>query len=133
MHTTRITNSLLANAAEINRLKACIDDTVQRRDSSKRDHAAWEAACRNFHSRYGALAFPGGCEGMYERITGGDERTMEAALCFLECRPYFFRSGYLRTAILRRIKRAPLSTGQQARLTQVLAGVAARKAARRQP
>ena len=33
---------------------------------------------------------------------------MEAAVCFLEVRPYFFRSGYMWKDIFRRCRRAPL-------------------------
>jgi hypothetical protein len=44
---------------------------------------------------------------------------MEAAICFLECRPYFFRSGYMFKDILRRCRRAPLSSKQAARLKTI--------------
>jgi hypothetical protein len=49
---------------------------------------------------------------------------MEAAVCFLEVRPYFFRSGYMFKDILRKCKRAPLSREQSARLEAVMAGLA---------
>jgi hypothetical protein len=44
---------------------------------------------------------------------------MEAAICFLECRPYFFRSGYMFKDILRRCRRAPLLPQQAVRLKVV--------------
>ena len=46
----------------------------------------------------------------------GDQHTIEAAHCFLELRPYFFRSGYMRKELLRKINRGPLSLKQLARL-----------------
>jgi hypothetical protein len=66
-----------------------------------------------------ALAFPGGYEGALDRIVSGDPETMEAAICFLECRPYFFRSGYMFKDILRKCKRAPLSPEQTSRLQTI--------------
>lgn len=42
------------------------------------------------------------------------------ASCFLECRPYFFRSGYMFKEIHRKARRAPLSPDQMRRLQLVL-------------
>jgi hypothetical protein len=56
---------------------------------------------------------------------------MEATICFLEVRPYFFRSGYMFDALLRRAKHAPLSPEQSARLQVVVAGLRAWKASKR--
>lgn len=69
------------------------------------------------HSRYAGLAFPGGEQGdVLKRILAGDPQTMETAICFLEVRPYFFRSGYMFKDILRECRRAPLTAEQAARL-----------------
>lgn len=53
------------------------------------------------------------------RISYGDEEAMEAAICFLEIRPYFFRSGYMFKDILRKCRRARLSSDQAARLKTI--------------
>jgi len=45
--------------------------------------------------------------------------TIEEAICFLEVRPYFIRSGYMFKDILRKCKRAQLSPAQAARLEVV--------------
>jgi hypothetical protein len=66
-----------------------------------------------------SLAFPGGLDGAYERIVSGDPEAMETAICFLELRPYYFRSGYMFEDILRKCKRAPLSPEQASRLETV--------------
>jgi hypothetical protein len=72
------------------------------------------------HSRYAGLAFPGGYEGNFlEQILNGDPQAMETAICFLEVRPYFFRSGYMFKDILRKCRQAPLSSAQAARLKTV--------------
>ena len=83
-------------------------------DGSEQD---WEQVCAEFHSRYAGLAFPGGYQGnVWDRILAGDPQTTETAICFLEVRLYFFRSGYMFKDILRKCRRAPLTAEQVARL-----------------
>ena len=85
---------------------------------------AWKDACAAFHASYDALAFPGGYQGALERLLAGDPATMEAAIVFLELRPYFFRSGYMHKKILRYARRAPLAKAQAQRLRTVEARLA---------
>jgi hypothetical protein len=120
MSSDSVRQAMLQNAEEIKRLSARIDETVQHRSESREKHREWESACAEFHERYRTLAFPGGYDGALGRIVAGDEEAMEAAICFLECRPYFFRSGYMFKEILREAKRAPLSPDQTRRLQVVL-------------
>lgn len=110
---------ILRNAEEINRLKARIDETFKTRGTDKKKREEWEKACEEFHSNYDRIAFPGGLDGAYERILAGDPEAMEAAISFLECRPYFFRSGYMFKDILRKAKKASLSEIQKERLAAV--------------
>lgn len=131
MTSEDIKQQLLANAREITRLNRRIDETVRNRSKSAADLQEWKSACAEFHNRYEVLAFPGGYEGAHERILAGDLNTIEVALCFLECRPYFFRSGYMYKAILRKVKQAPLSQAQEQRLRLVLERVAQWQSARR--
>jgi hypothetical protein len=112
--------NILRNAAEIVRLHSRIHETLPFRSKSSEGREAWERACAEFHARYDKLAFPGGYAGALEQILAGDPEAMEAAICFLECRPYFFRSGYTFKDILRKCKRAPLSEAQAARLNLIL-------------
>ncbi len=114
------TGEITRNAARINQLKERIDETVKHRDKSEEQRKEWQEACAEFHAQYNSLAFPGGLEGAYDRIVAGEPDAVEAALCFLECRPYFFRSGYMFKDVLRKTKRAPLNPTQQARLDAVL-------------
>jgi hypothetical protein len=116
--TARLKRTILENTTELVRLYGRIKATLpDRKDPVGR--RKWEQACAEFHARYTALAFPGGYEGAHERILAGDPETMEAAICFLECRPYFFRSGYMFKDILRKCRRAPLSPDQANRLAAV--------------
>ena len=115
MDSDRIKEQILKNAGEIVRLHSRIHETVRHRHESAGKRLEWEKACAEFHTRYSNLAFPGGYAGALDRITAGDPNTIEAAICFLECRPYFFRSGYMFKDIVRRCRRAPLTPKQAAR------------------
>jgi hypothetical protein len=87
--TARLKRIILENSAEIVRLNARIKETYRARATNPTKRAAWEQARAEFHKRYLGLAFPGGHDGAWERILAGDPEAMEAAICFLECRPYF--------------------------------------------
>jgi len=110
---------LLQNAEEINRLHKRIHETFLSRGKGEKQRSEWEQACKEFRDNYDSLAFPGGLSGAYERILSGDREAIEAGLSFLECRPYFFRSGYMFKDILRKLKRAPLDGKQVARLEEI--------------
>lgn len=66
--------------------------------------------------RFDKLAFPGGYTRALKLLASEDGATIEAALQFIEIRPYFFRSQYIRTKLLRMLKRIPLSQRQLERL-----------------
>ena len=119
-----------SNGDEIVRLHALVHKTFAQRDRGPDRRKDWERACEIFHSRYDELAFPGGFNGALERIVAGETEAMEAAICFLELRPYFFRSGYMFESILRKAKRAPLSQEQSARLQHVVEALAAWRASK---
>lgn len=118
-------------AAEITRLHKRIHETLRFRDSSPQQRDAWRQACSEFHSRYSSLAFPGGYDGAIERIKSGDSFSIEAALCFIEIRPYFFRSGYMFSQLMRKLKRAELNSAQSRRLGAVVLRQALWQAKRR--
>lgn len=56
-----------------------------------------------------------GEKGLYEALKQGNEYALEYAVCFIEIRPYFFRSGYMYKDLLRRLNKAPLSESQRER------------------
>ena len=121
MDSERIRERIRENAAEIERLRSRIYEAYALRSKSPEKKKKWEQACAEFHARYDSLAFPGGYQGggALNRILHGDSEAMEAAICFLEIRPYFFRSGYMFKDILRKLRQAPLSSDQAARLKTV--------------
>jgi len=94
-------------------------ETVKFRDVNEHKRKEWLKACKTFRDEYDALAFPGGLEGAYDRILNGEADAIEAGICFLECRPYFFQSGYIYKDLMRKIKRAPLADDQKLRYERV--------------
>jgi hypothetical protein len=51
-----------------------------------------------------------------DRIKKGDSEAIDSAIAFLTADPYFFRSGYMKQVVLRRLKQAPLTRQQTERL-----------------
>lgn len=92
MNSERTKERIRENAAEIGRLRSRIHETYAHRAKSPEKRREWQQACAEFHARYDGLAFPGGYQGggALNRISRGDQEAMEAAICFLEIRPYFF-------------------------------------------
>ena len=112
---------MIENAAEINRLHQRIHETYNRREQSDELNEEWSQACSEFHAQYAELCLPGGLyPAFYERLRAGDPDTIEVALCFLEVRPYFFRSGYHWKTILQKCKSAPMSGEQSQRFRDLL-------------
>src|ERR1700761_8950053 len=64
--------------------------------------------------------FPGGYAKTFEKIQAGDGSAVEFGLVFVEVQPYFFRSQYIRTQLIRILKHARLSSLQTERLKRVL-------------
>ena len=120
MGTESIRERIDLGAREITRLYQRIDETFAHRGEGKAQRDLWSNACSEFHSRYSELAFPGGYDGAHERILAGESLAVEAAICFLERRPYFHRSGYMYKQLLRKVRRAPLTTEQSKRFAIVL-------------
>ena len=90
----RYTAEILQNAEKIIQLDAHLRETRKHHNMNKKTHGEWERASEEYRGEYMVLAFPGGLDGADEKILAGDPQAMEAAVCFIECRPYFFRSGY---------------------------------------
>jgi hypothetical protein len=128
MRTADLKARIQRNAAEIVRLHERVQETVRHRDKNAESQEEWKRACAEFHEKFDALAFPDGYQNAAERIRAADPYAIEAALCFLELRPYFFRSGYMYRALMRKAKRAALSAAQGDRLKVILSRDAAWRA-----
>jgi hypothetical protein len=113
-------NIFEANAAELERLRERVLETVRRRSESSRQRASWEEACRAFFAAYDKLAFPGGLNREIELLRAGDPDAIEMAVRFIEANPWYFRSGYHKADVLKLLKKLPLSDDQCARLRQAI-------------
>ena len=96
-----------------------MQDTVRERDRSPIHREIWREACAEFHARYDSLAFVGGASTARSRIRSGDATAIEYALCFIEVRPYFFRSGYMYNDFMRVLRNVELSPRQRDRYNHV--------------
>ena len=119
MKTEDIKQIILENSNEVARLHSAMHETHRRRDESAQAREAWTQAAREFNTRFDRLAFPGGYDGALDRLLAGDALAMEAAICFLELRPYFFHSGFMFKDLLRKSRKAPLSPQQKSRLDAI--------------
>lgn len=119
MNSSELRLKILHDSAECARLHTRVHDTFKHRTVNDEKRQEWFSACAEFHARYDLLSFPGGYSTAWERIAQGDVEAIEAAVLFLEIRPYFFRSGYMFKDLLRKCKRAALSQDQAARLAVV--------------
>ena len=129
MSDDSLKQTILANAEEIRRLNARIGETRLLGQPGRTRE--WQQACEAFHASYDTLAFPGGYDGALERLKASDPATIAAALCFLEVRPFFFRSGYMFKDILRKVKRAALNRQQAERLDRIVIAYDAYRVKRR--
>lgn len=112
---------MIENAAEINRLHRRVHETFSGTSTAENSREEWSGACREFHDRYAQLCIPGGWDSSFmDRLKVGEFHTVEAALCFLEVRPYFFRSGYMWKDLLRKCKRVRMNEEQASRFIALL-------------
>jgi hypothetical protein len=117
----RLREQMIENAAEINRLRQQIDEAFEHCSDGDASLKEWHTACRELRDRYSQLCLPGGWdEGFNDRLKSGDSRAVEVALCFLEVRPYFVRSGYMWKELLRKCRRVPMSGEQAERFSTLL-------------
>ena len=107
-------NDIGRGAARIRELHERIHATFRSRSEE------WRQTCRELHESYDSLAYPGGLEAGMSSLLEGDARAIEKAIAFLEVDPYFFRSGYIKEEIIRRLKGFALSDIQKRRLSRVI-------------
>lgn len=125
--TAQVKHTIQHNAERIRELHAQIHSTFKHRSDSSEAMAAWNQACAVFHSRYDALAFPGGLSAAFERLAAGDMATAETAIAYLEIHPYFFRSQYNATKFTRALKKLKLRSDLQRRFDAVVAATQKRR------
>ena len=104
-----------SEAEEIDRLHRNVHATYEER---RKNLKAWKEACSAFHA-YVSEIDPL-IDRVYEESELSDQELIEFAITFLELNPMFFRSGYIKEEILRKLKRSALSEKQCERLRTIL-------------
>lgn len=104
------------NAKHLRDLNARMWETFRKHPHGPEHHAA----CTEFHGQYEELAFPGGLENAFQKLADNEKQTVETAICFLEADPLYFRSGYAKEKMIRRLKHCTLTGGQKKRLAKLL-------------
>ena len=108
------------DSALCRQLHARTHESYAKREHSEKKRWQWREAGREFNEQKEQLIFPGGTHRIYgKRPHEWDFWTVEAALCFLEVRPYHFNSGYVRTHLMRHLKKAYLTGKQSSRLAVI--------------
>tara|TARA_R110000868_G_scaffold217433_3_gene467523 strand:- start:5 stop:406 length:402 start_codon:yes stop_codon:yes gene_type:complete len=120
MNQIRMKREIEENAEIIRRLHARIKETYKARDLSPLKRREWELACKEFHTRYEVLSFPCNYTEALHKIKDGDQFSVESALCFVELRPYFFRSGYMYRDLIRKLKSAHLVGSHRERRNAII-------------
>jgi hypothetical protein len=108
--------TIASNAARLRHLHDRIDTTFREQPHGP-EH---RAACDEFHREYDSLAFPGGLAAGLKQLKNNNPEVIEAALQFMVEDPRFFRSGYIKEEILRRLKHCDLSNQQQSRIAMLI-------------
>ncbi len=85
----------------------------------ERDPDHYAALLKIFHAAT-AAALPSSKPNFMQGLAEGATQHVEAAICFLEADPWFFRSGYEKQALIRHLKRALLDAHQRDRLGAVV-------------
>jgi hypothetical protein len=119
---------ITSESEKLRSLHEAIHETVIFRDRSPSANEAWRRACEDFHS-YESRLSPY-LERVFSDSDYKDQETIEFVISFLELDPRFFRSGYIKEEMLRKIGRAELNSKQIVRLRVVLLDAVQRRGGR---
>ena len=90
-------------------------DAVVKRRQSKEDHIAWKDACTAWNGHRSILnTFEN--DDALNRLEDGDPDLLDLAIAFVEVNPFYFRSGYLKKRLFRRLKHLKLTDTQRRRI-----------------
>ena len=105
------------NTIEINRLRKRINDSF----NVKNQKDDWRQASIDFFEQYHKLCFWNGVYDYRNEIRNDNLEAIEYYICFIELRPYFFRSGYMYNDLMRVFKNINLTTDHKRRYNSIRA------------
>jgi len=110
-------NLILKNAQTLTQMHK---DLHQKAEDQAHNPQALQDATKLFNDSYNQLAFPGGLDTELTLLKNGDPKAIAAAIEYLDANPYFFRSGYVKGEIARRLKQVTLTPQQTKDLQNIL-------------
>lgn len=108
-------------AQEWEALRCRIRVTLPERGRSKEGEKAWREACAAWHAHRSVLDTFWRDEALVQ-LEAGDPAMLDLAIAYVEVDPYYFRSGYLKKRLFRRLKRLTLPDVQKKRIQQGVLG-----------
>ena len=118
-----IRDVLRARGQEAESARRAIREAWSHRDESPEALQRWLDSIAEFRAAVDR-AWPSGFWAAFERLPSGDPAAIESATLFLEADPWFFRSGYVKAELIRRLNRVPLAPEIEERLRGVVLDVA---------
>lgn len=106
---------IIEESETLYRLHKNIHVTFGNRD---KDIESWHKACAEFHSYESVITSM--IDRVYDEKKFSDQELLEFAISFLEVDPMFFRSGYIKEAILKKLKSSILNKSQRDRVINIL-------------
>ena len=116
-----------AKVAELNRLHKSLHELsdVRWRTGKAEDITCWENSVRAW-KEFSGFGYPETKFYFFENqtflaaLSAGDADAKESAIKFLEFDPYYYRSGYIKSKLLVRLKNIKLSASEVKRLQKVI-------------
>ena len=116
-----------AKVAELNRLHKLVHESsrLRLRTGKAEDITCWENSVRAW-KEFSGFGYPETKFYFFENqtflaaLSAGDADAKESAIKFLEFDPYYYRSGYIKSKLLVRLKNIKLSASEVRRLQKVI-------------
>ena len=109
-------NLILINAEKLREMHTKIHEAF----NIKAHGPEHEAAAKAFHEAYDSLAFPGGLSQALEKLKNHDPSIIDEIIFFLKENPDYFRSGYHKEEMLRRLKSFVFNKSQESLLASLI-------------
>ena len=116
-----------AKVAELNRLHKLVHESgeLRWRTQKTEDVERWEKAVRDW-KEFSGFGYPETKFYFFENqtflaaLSAGDAEAKESAIKYLEFDPYYYRSGYIKSKLLARLKQLKLNASEIKRLQKVI-------------
>jgi len=122
---TALKNKIILESKRINSLHERVNETFKNRNKNR---TPWEEACKKFNAYI--TVFSPILMKIYNEEYLSNQDIIEFTISYLEVDPMYFRSGYIKEEMLRKIKRTTLNEKQKYRLRNLLYNAVEERASR---